>query len=51
MGHPVVIAIALTAAPLEQSVGWVERFAKSITTSRTMMGIASLNPSYEVVPT
>jgi hypothetical protein len=51
MGHPVVIAIAVMPAPVEQSVVWVERFAKPVTTSRTMMGIASLNPSYEVVPT
>jgi hypothetical protein len=35
----------------DQSVGWVEHFAKPITTSRTVMGIASLHPSYEVVPT
>jgi hypothetical protein len=42
MGHTIMIA---------RSVGWVERLAKPITTSRTAMGIASLNPSYEVVPT
>jgi hypothetical protein len=34
----------------DQSVGWVEHFAKPITTPRTVMGIASLHPSYEVVP-
>jgi hypothetical protein len=32
---------------LYRSVGWVELFAKPITTS--VMGIASLHPSYEAV--
>jgi hypothetical protein len=32
----------------DRSVGWVEHFAKPITTSKTVMGIASLHPSYEV---
>jgi len=40
-----------TTIMIAKSVGWVERLAKPITTSRTAMGIASLNPSYEVVPT
>jgi hypothetical protein len=32
-----------------RSVGWVEHFAKPNATSRKLMGIASLHPSYEVV--
>ena len=30
----------------EESLGWVEPFAKPITVVANMMGIASLNPSY-----
>jgi hypothetical protein len=33
----------------QQIAGWVERFAKPIAVVRTMMGIASLHPSYALL--
>jgi hypothetical protein len=33
----------------QQRVGWVELFAKPITSESDLMGIASLHPSYELI--